>query len=127
MNFQIIAVIAAFLAPQTAVATTTPPIPTVQEKILATFNDPRMVNVLYCESRWKQLNKDGTPLISKTSDVGISQVNQIHWEEAKKLGLDIFKSEADNLKMGKRIYDKEGIGAWNAIKSDCYKNLLKEP
>ena len=99
-----------------------PVIATIQTKILNTFNDPRMVNVAYCESKWKQLI-DGKPYMSPTSDVGIMQINQIHWKEAKSLGLDIFNSEDDNLKMGKIIYDREGIEAWMALKSKCYKNL----
>lgn len=96
----------------------------IVEKVkLAFFDDPRMVNVVTCESQNTQFNDDGTPLISGTSDVGVMQINQVHWSEAKKLGLDIFYSLDDNIKMGRMIYDSQGIKAWNAIKSECYKKL----
>lgn len=93
------------------------------EKIRNAFPDePRMVTVAWCESEHRQFDKFGEPLISKTSDVGVMQINQVHWSEAKKLGLDIFYSEDDNIKMGRRIYDIQGITAWMALESECYKN-----
>jgi hypothetical protein len=98
-------------APEPAIATSTP---TIEERIETTFNDKRMVKVLKCESQFQQF-KNGKPLMSPTSDVGISQINQIHWKEAKALKLDIFNSMEDNLKMAKIIYDKEGIKAWTCF------------
>jgi len=99
--------------------------PTGREKIALAFpEEPRMVNVAYCESRHKQFDKRGKTLMSETSDVGILQINQVHWPQAKKLGLDIFNSEDDNIKMGRIIYDMQGIKAWYALKSECYKNLV---
>lgn len=58
----------------------------------------------------------GHPLRSKTADVGIAQINQVHWPEAKALGLDIFNSADDNLKMAQIIYKTEGINAWTCNK-----------
>jgi hypothetical protein len=95
-------------------------IPTTNEKILLTFKDPRMIKVLTCESQLKQFKVDGTPLVSPTSDVGIAQINRIHWSRAKELGLDIFNNEDDNLKMAKIIYDEQGIEAWSAFQNACY-------
>lgn len=93
---------------------------TSKEKVLLIFKDPRMVKVLTCESGLKQFRKDGKPIISPTSDVGIAQINKYHWKRAKNLGLDIFNNEDDNLKMAKIIYDEQGIDAWSAFENACY-------
>lgn len=95
-------------------------IPTTKEKILLTFKDPRMIKVLICESGLKQFREDGTPKVSPTHDVGIAQINKYHWSRAKELGLDIFNSEDDNLKMAKIIYKEQGIEAWSAFENACY-------
>lgn len=87
-----------------------------EELIKESFKDtPEMIKIVKCESGFRQF-KDGKPLMSKTSDVGVMQINQVHWQEAKNLGLDIFNSVQDNIKMGKIILAKEGLKAWM-----CYK------
>lgn len=94
-----------------------PPV-TIKDKVIAMFPDvPRMIPVVHCESGNKsnyarQFDGNGKPLRSNTSDIGVMQINQVHWKEAKNLGLDIFYSEDDNIKMGRIIYDIEGINAW---------------
>ncbi len=75
-----------------------------------------MQDIVSCESGYKQFNPKGKPLISPTSDVGVMQINQTHWKEAKKLGLDIFNSPIDNIDMGMVVYKNEGLSAWS-----CYK------
>ena len=80
-----------------------------------------MIPVLECESRFRQFDENGEPLMSDTQDVGISQINEIWWAEAEELGLDIFNSLDDNLKMARIIKEKQGIKAWS-----CY-NLQQEP
>lgn len=136
MNTMINALIGVFLViPTPAIAAETPttsPVVvveqrslTIKEKILATFEDKRMVDVLWCESNHRQL-VNGKPLISPTSDVGVAQINQVHWKEAKALGLDIFNSEDDNLKMAKKIYARQGIKAWMALYSDCYARRVRD-
>jgi hypothetical protein len=85
------------------------------EKIKAEFGEnSKMLGVVKCESNFRQF-KNGEPLMSPTSDVGVMQINQVHWKKAKELGLDIFNSVDDNIKMGRRIYDSQGIKAWT-----CY-------
>ena len=87
----------------------------VRDKVLHTFwDEPIMVEVTNCESQFRQF-KNGKPLISPTSDVGVMQINQVHWSEAKKLGLDIFYNEDDNIRMGRIVYEKQGVRAWS-----CY-------
>jgi hypothetical protein len=77
---------------------------------------PEMIPVIKCESSFHQFNADGTPNISPTHDVGIMQINHVHWIEAKNLGLDIFHSIDDNVKMGKIIFAEQGLGGWNCSK-----------
>lgn len=90
---------------------------TIKEKIESNFEDPRMMDVVHCESGNKanyarQFDSRGKPLMSLTSDVGVMQINQVHWRRAKSLGLDIFYSVDDNIKMGKIVYEEQGIEAW---------------
>ena len=70
------------------------------------------MDVIKCESGFKQFTSSGKTLRSKTSDIGIMQINQVHWKRAKSLGLDIFNSENDNIIMGKIILKEQGIKAW---------------
>ncbi len=85
----------------------------IKEKIAKEFKDvPRMMDVIYCESKFQQFGKDGKVLKSRTSDYGVGQINKVHLPEAKRLGLDIFNSVDDNIKMMRIIYDKQGINAW---------------
>lgn len=85
----------------------------VKRAVEAAFPDvPAMVDVVRCESHFRQLSGNGTPLISPTDDVGVMQINQVHWAQAKALGLDIFNSIDDNIKMGRIVYEQQGIGAW---------------
>ncbi len=98
---------------------------TIQEKIQAEFEStPKMFNIVKCESEFRQFDSKGKPLMSPTSDVGVMQVNQIHWKRAKSLGFDIFYSIDDNIAYAKIILREQGIDAWEALKSTCYKNLV---
>ena len=99
--------------PPTAIlkATTTPD--KLKEKIIAELGE-EFISIVNCESGFKQF-QDGKPLISRTSDVGLLQINQVHWDRAKELGLDIFNSEDDNIAMAKIIKKEQGLKAWS-----CY-------
>ncbi len=77
-----------------------------------------MVDIVKCESRFRQFNEKGKPLMSPTSDVGIMQINQANWKQAKKLGLDIFNSVDDNIKMGRYILKTQGLKAWTCYSQD---------
>lgn len=90
---------------------------TIEEKLRATFwDEPRMLAVIECESHFVHFKSNGKVLRSKTSDIGVMQINQVHWQEARSLGLDIWNSENDNIIMGRIIYDKQGIKAWTCNK-----------
>lgn len=86
-------------------------------KVALLFPDePRMLAVIQCESKFRQFTADGTPLYSHTNDVGVAQINIPTWgAEAKRLGLDIYNSEDDNLTMARIVLQKQGITAWT-----CY-------
>ena len=80
-----------------------------------------MKNIVKCESQFRQFKADGTHLISLTSDVGLMQINQVHWKRAKSLGLDIFNSPIDNMEMAKIIQKEQGYTAWS-----CYNRKVSD-
>ncbi len=85
----------------------------IRDKVALAFPDePRMMDIIECESQFNQLNSRGKVLKSPTSDYGVMQINKIHVKEAKRLGLDIFTSVDDNIKMGRIIYEQQGLDAW---------------
>ena len=75
-----------------------------------------MIPIAQCESQMRQFDSKGNPLRSKTSDIGLLQINQVHWGEARSLGLDIFNNVDDNISMGRVVYDREGLNAWTCNK-----------
>lgn len=85
--------------------------PSTVENLILEHLPPVFVEIAIAESGLQQF-KDGKPLISKTSDVGILQINQVWWKTAEGMGLDIFNSVEDNIKMAKHIFKVQGIDAW---------------
>jgi hypothetical protein len=84
---------------------------TVEEKIRETFPEAPdlMVKVATCESGMK--NVPG--LLS--DDGGIFQINQVHLERLKALGLDRFNID-DNIMFARMLYDERGLTPWNNSK-----------
>ena len=83
---------------------------------------PILAEIARCESRFRQVNNDGTVLhgIVNKSDVGIMQVNEYyHGAKAKDLGFDL-ETVNGNLAYAKYLYDKEGGAPWSASAS-CWK------
>lgn len=70
-----------------------------------------MVRVADCESNIMQYELDGSVLKSKTSDIGIFQINQVHWDNAKRLNIDIYTLEG-NLQYARYLYDGGGTQPW---------------
>ena len=94
----------------------------IAESIHSGIDAQVMKKIVKCESQFRQFDSKGKPLMSPTSDVGVMQINQVHWKRAKSLDLDIFKSAVDNVAMGKIIYREQGFKAWS-----CYnKNVSDE-
>ena len=90
----------------------------IKRQIEAYFADvPEMVRIAGCESSFRQFEKDGGVVISPTGDYGLFQINKKVWHgRARELGLDYEKSTADNLRMARHIYEKQGLKAWTCSK-----------
>lgn len=77
--------------------------------------DPRLVDVARCESRFRQWDSQGNPLRGEINpkDVGVMQINEKYWlAESIKLGHDIYTLEG-NIEMAKHILKVQGINAWS--------------
>lgn len=82
---------------------------------------PVLAKVAYCESRFRQFDKNGKILrgIENRSDVGVMQVNEYyHLERAKKMGIDIYTLDG-NLSYARDLYEREGARPWMAS-SPCW-------
>jgi len=72
-----------------------------------------MERIAYCESGFRQYDKNGKTIESPTKDYGLLQINRKVWgKKAIELGLDVHSTE-DNIKMARHIYDVQGIEAWD--------------
>lgn len=93
---------------------------TIEDRIRQKFPEQpdEMLKIAKCESGLRQFNEQGTVLISKTSDKGIFQINQVHWENAKRLGYDIDTIDG-NLNYARYLYDRNGTGDWY-MSSKCH-------
>lgn len=97
---------------------------TEKEKIVETINSTfgedasLMIRIAKCESELRQ-TKNGKPLISKTGDHGVLQINKVHIPEAKRRGLDLDDLE-DNVKFAKILFDQKGTKDWRYSR-DCWK------
>ena len=121
-----------FLPIARADAPTSPKLPTVDtslhKMIIDTFGKdaPKMEAIIACESSGVQTTNN-IPLLSKTNDTGLTQINISNWKKAVELGLDIWFSPLDNLKFAKYILDTQGFSAWTTYKTPCYyRNLVKD-
>jgi hypothetical protein len=85
--------------------------------------DPRLVDVARCESRFRQWDSQGNPLRGEINpkDVGVMQINEKYWlAESIKLGHDIYTLEG-NIEMAKHILKTQGITAWS-WSSHCHSH-----
>ncbi len=72
------------------------------------------------ESGGSQFTASGAPLISKTGDVGVGQINLKTWlSTSKKQGLDIINSEKDNIEFTIWLYTTKGPQIWSTYKPYC--------
>lgn len=120
------------LVPRTVAVT-----PSVSKDVSQTLSDntstknvsyaiPLLERACSCES-WGDPNKtprqfypDGSLIRGNPnpSDVGACQINEKLWlATSKKLGLNIEKTLADNIRMANYIYSVQGMNAWNWSKS----------
>ena len=93
------------------------PVPNIEQLVIKEFEDaPIMIEVAYCESRFRMFNKEGEVLRGEVNplDVGIFQVNEFyHLESSKNLDIDIHTIKG-NLQYARYLYDKNSLKDWAA-------------
>lgn len=93
---------------------------------------PLMIEIAYCESQFRQYNKDGSVLRGRVNnlDVGLFQINEYyHLERSKKLGYDIYSPEG-NMAYARVLFNEEGPTPWSSSspcwsKTNAYMNYSK--
>ena len=102
----------------------------LEKKVREFFkNDPILVDIAKCESRFRQFDTKGESLRGKInkSDIGLMQVNEYyHADTAKKLGLDIHTVDG-NLAYARYLYDKEGAQPWISSSKCWATNVASTP
>lgn len=110
-------------SPPLEVATTTVP-KTIKEEVSDYFKDDQiMVKIAWCESRFRQFEKDGSVYKGKinANDLGVMQINTTyHQKKATSMDLDLETLEG-NLAYAKYLFEKEGTAPWSSSGS-CWKN-----
>lgn len=90
---------------------------TVHQYIAQYFADePIMVAVAACESRFHQYDADGSIYRGEQNnlDVGVMQINEhYHSATAKKLGLDLYTLQG-NAAYARYLYEKQGTQPWSS-------------
>ena len=91
------------------------PISATEERVREYFQDiPVLIDVAYCESRFVQLNYDGSVMRGRANpdDVGVMQINETyHLATAQKLGLNLNTLEG-NMAYGRYLYETFGTDPW---------------
>lgn len=109
MNLEVIPIIIGLVISPTLISTTQI---YIQEPLPIVESYPEVLEkIAFCESGQKQFNDDGSVLISPTSDVGYFQINQVHWDRAKELGIDLWTLEG-NREFAELLYDERGVQPW---------------
>ena len=79
-------------------------------------DDPILVDIAWCESRFRQYNSDGSTHRGEVNnrDVGVMQINEkFHLDRALKLGHDIYTPKG-NMSYAKYLYERDGLTPWNS-------------
>lgn len=99
---------------------------TVEQLVREYFKDnPELVAVAWCESRFRQVDSDGNLHrgIVNQNDIGVMQINIVyHLEQAMKLGMDLYTLEG-NMAYAKYLFEKQGLQPWSASKP-CWEKYL---
>lgn len=83
---------------------------------------PVLVDIAFCESRFRQTDEQGVILRGKVNrrDIGVMQINlDYHERDAKKSGLDLTTLEG-NVSYARELYEKQGTDPW-VYSSKCWK------
>lgn len=105
-------IVAALLA---AMPVVSPP-STIEEKIAAEFGEhaPIMREIARCESTIRQHNEVGGPIENPvTHDIGIFQINPIHFNEFAKLGISIYTVDG-NIQAARVLFDQSHLAPWRS-------------
>jgi len=92
---------------------------TIEEKIVQELGE-EFVAIGICESGLRQYD-EGQVLISETADVGIFQINQVHWDNAEALGIDIETIDG-NIEYAKILKNQRGTKDWY-MSEECWRNI----
>lgn len=106
----------------------------VEEYVRNYFSDiPVMIEIAKCESRFRQLDKDGNVLrgVENSLDRGVMQINEYyHEEDSLKLGYEILTLEG-NTAYARTLFEKYGVKPWMSSakcwgKTVAYSQYQKE-
>lgn len=88
-----------------------------EEYVRTYFQDiPVMIDIAYCESRFRQFGKDGEIFRGKVNnkDVGVMQINEFyHLDTAEEKNYNIYTTEG-NTAYARKLYEKFGTNPWNS-------------
>lgn len=74
--------------------------------------EPKFKEIARCESGNRQFENDGTVLIGRQSaDKGRFQINYVHWDEARELGIDL-NTVQGNAEFAEILYERNGLSDW---------------
>ncbi len=109
-----------------SVATSTPITKTVKDQVKEYFREnPIMVKIAWCESRFRQYDKGGEIFrgVVNDRDIGVMQINtDYHSKTATKMQIDLTTTEG-NMAYAKYLYDKQGTAPWSSS-SACWKDEI---
>ena len=91
----------------------------VEQSVRNYFSDiPVMVNIAWCESRFRQFDKDGDAFrgVVNDQDVGVMQINEhYHLDTAEDGNYNIYSVDG-NMAYARKLYEKFGTAPWNSSK-----------
>ena len=95
---------------------------TTKEIVENYFSDiPIMIDIAYCESRYRQYDQNGNVLRGEVNpaDLGVMQINEkYHGETASKIGTNLYTLQG-NLAYARYLYESQGVKPW-VHSSSCW-------
>lgn len=80
---------------------------------------PIMKKIAECESGDRQFYEDGSLVRGlRSADTGRFQINYVHWEKAKSMGIDLQTTQG-NAEYALYLYNQKGTQPWYMSK-DCW-------
>jgi hypothetical protein len=100
----------------------------VESSVRNYFSDiPVMVNVAWCESRFRQFDKEGDVFRGEENnqDVGVMQINEhYHLDTAIDGNYNLYSIDG-NMAYARKLYEKFGTAPWNSSKP-CWGRMNSE-